>query len=96
LSTLIGGKIVQYGRDRRVISVIVRKRPRNYLITGFGPNNRLIFTDRGDTVIIESGTRTKITGAIQETKVTPSIDRLFVDVEIVPQTGQKILRVTGG
>ncbi|KKL09275.1 hypothetical protein LCGC14_2567520, partial [marine sediment metagenome] len=70
-----------------------RKVGNKYRVKGFGERDVTVFVDRGDIVIAESGTRTKITGIIEEIAVVSDTGAVDVDKEIIPQTGVVIMRI---
>ena len=86
------------GIERRVVRVeIVKRRPSKYTVIGFGPGRTRVHAERGaDKVIIHSGATTEISGIKEVIIVKTLMNRLWLRAEILPETGAKIVHITGG
>lgn len=86
------------GIERRVVRAeIIRRVPGKYTVFGFGPGRIRVHTERGaDKVIIHSGATTEISGLKEVIIVKTIMDRLWIRAETLPETGVKIIHVTGG
>lgn len=86
------------GVERRVVRAeIVRRAPGRYTVIGFGPGRTRVHTERAaDKVIIHSGATTEISGIKEVIVVKTIMNRLWIRVEVAPETGVKILHITGG
>lgn len=85
------------GVERRVIRAeIQKKRLTGITVVGYGPGRNRVHTERGaDKVIIHSGATTEIT-RVGVIVVKTLVTRLWIRVEVVPETGVKIFHITGG
>lgn len=64
---------------------------------GFGKGRARVHTERGcDAVKIGSGTIVSISGLKETIEVEPVYGRLDFMVEIIPESGAKILHIRGG
>ena len=83
--------------ERRIVRAeIQKKRLTGLIVVGFGPGRVRIYTERGADKVITHGGLTTETPRAGVTVIKTIMNRLWIRVEVLPETGAKIIHISGG